>query len=195
MGYHTDVPDWNGAVSPTKYAVGNTTGGVINIPQPTSDALLKKSMVGLAADPWDVEQLINSSFQTYSTDLTGAALRLSFFAMMTGQISAAAYVGKLRYSINVFNAPINTPIGSTPIQPASVPLASFTTAIPISGSVYDFHGVVETGTLTLTRDQVVTVGFSFEVNDGESGPGVQLLSTEPWSVKWRLEYAQTVFLE
>ena len=188
MGYHTDVPDWNGAVSPTKYAVGNTTASFINIPQPTSDALLKKSMIAFAADPWDVEQLINSSFQTSSTTLTGGVLRLSFFAMMTGQLSAAGNVGKLRYSINVFNAPINTPIGNTPIQPASVPLAGETAAITISGSVYDFHGIAESSLLTLTRDQVVTVGFSYEVNDGDAGPGVQLQTNQPWSVKWRLEY-------
>ena len=188
MGYHTGVPDWNGAVDSSKYAVGNKSSGVINIPQPTSDALLKKSMALVSLDPWGVEQLINSSFQTSSTALTGGVLRLSFFAMMTGQISAAGYVGKLRYSINVFNAPINTPIGNTASQPASVPLAGETTAITISGTVYDFHGKAESSSLTLTRDQVVTVGFSYEVNDGDAGPGVQLQTDQPWSVKWRLEY-------
>jgi len=191
MGYHSGVPDWNGAVNPTKYAVGNKSSGVINIPQPTSDALLKKSMSLVTLDTWDVGQLINSSFQTSSTDLTGGVLRLSFFAMMDGQLTTAGYLGKFRYSVNVFASTVGSAIGNASLSPVSVPLSGVTTAITAGGGgVYDFHEVKESAGLTLTRDQVVTVGFSFEVNDGDTG--IVLEADQPWSVKWRLEYVQTV---
>ena len=194
MGYSSNVPDWNGAVDPTKYAVGSLSNLDINIPNPNAGtSLLKKSMVMSPADPWDVGQLINSSFSTLPTSLTGGSLRLSFFAMMDGQSTlSAAYLGKFRYSVNIFSSTVTGTIGNASLNPVSVPFSGVTAGITAgSGNgVYDWHEVETSAGLTLTRDQVITVGFSFEVNDGDTG--LVLEADQPWSVKWRLEYVQTV---
>jgi hypothetical protein len=194
MGYSSNVPDWNDPVDPTKYAVGSLSNLDINIPNPNAGtSLLKKSMDLSPADPWDVGQLINSSFSTLPTSLTGGSLRLSFFAMMAGQSTlSAAYLGKFRYSVNIFSSTVTGTIGNASLNPVSVPFSGVTAGITAgSGNgVYDWHEVEESAGLTLTRDQVITVGFSFEVNDGDTG--LVLEADEPWSVKWRLEYVQTV---
>ena len=192
MGNRVAVPDWNSstAAKQSKYVVGNTSGSTQNIPDPTTAAPYLKSMAIIPSDPWTVIELVNSSFNTGST-LTGGRLRLTFIAVADDQAVVLGNECRVRYAANIFDYVIDTPIGSSSLSPTAQPLSNATPPVSVgSGGEYDFHTSVFSDPLTLTRDEVITVGFSFEASNG--GSPVILGTTSQWSIKWRLEYVPVV---
>ena len=52
---------------------------------------------------------------------------------------------------------------------------------------YAWSFILDTGTLTMTREEYYKLGFAFEV-ETTGGTGITLSSDKPWSIKYRIEY-------
>ena len=192
-GYRATVPDWNGSFISGKYAVGGLDP---NWASPSSANQSFYEMQTAQTDTFDTEDLIDAAFignTTPADDLTGGFIRVTGMAYLQEQVSNPTYLGRVRIAIKKFDIVPNTAGPATPTdQPTGTIMDTQTyqiapNTIPGPFGEYAWSFILDTGTITLTRNEYYKLGFAFEVVDNV-GTGITLDSSKPWMIKYRIEY-------
>ena len=193
-GYRNAVPDWNGAgASNAKYAVGGTTP---NWGAPNSPTQVYYQMETAQTDTFNTEDILESGFHGQASpggDLTGGFLRITALAWMSDQVSNPLYLGRVRISVKKFDVTPNSAGLATPTDQPTATIIDNTSyqiapnTIPGPFGAYSWSFILESDGLTVTRNEIFKLGFSYEVVDNGGNP-ITLATNGPWAINWRMEY-------
>ena len=147
-------------------------------------------------DNFNTEDVLDSGFHGQATpggDLTGGFIRVTALAWMSDQVSNPTYLGRVRISVKKFDVVPNTAGLATPTTSPTATIIDNTSyqiapnTIPGPLGAYSWSFTLTSDPLTMTRNDIFKLGFSYEVEDTGGNP-ITLDVSGPWSIKWRMEY-------